>query len=1707
MRFVLIFVVCFSAVHGWAQQALTTAPGKIGVSVADGARYYYGKRNEAPRGIEFKEKKVTASQFLASVNQYLNVPAEFSFVEQASNTDQLGMKHRELQQYYQGLPIEGLVYRVHEKQGIVTSANGRAIREINLTMNTSITEERAFHLAVRYVNGKDSVFRTGRRLIVSKNFAYTPGSFAVAYQFDIDVSLIEQWRISIDARTGDVINKVSLVQTCGIDETPPVLVSNFSLSRTATPWLPYSTGTGLTNYYGRQTIRVEKTGESSSQLIGQSEHGGLLKTYDFRNVSILSLLLFFQWHKAYLVSSYNNIYDQDYVKPAVSAQWAAEKAYEYYYTKHNRNSYDNHGSAIVSYVHVDVNMNNAFWTHNLLAFGDGNNNNPLVELDIVSHELTHGVTQFEARLEYYNEPGALNESFSDILGKAVEFDAFGDTATWIMGKHFGPGGVRNIANPNLKNQPDTYGGEMWYVGSEDGGGVHTNSGVQNYWFYLLSEGGSGVNDQRLNYSVNAIGIDAAARIAYRNLTEYLGPQSEYLDSRIGSMLAAADLYGQNSAMQQEVDKAWDAVGVIDEPIITNLQVFDITATTVNLKGSLQPRGNTVTYHFEYGTTPALGTLTTPYQYNGTVTGQLTGLQSETKYYANLVATNENGSSTFPVEFTTLSLQPLVKIKETVDVTETSASLHGQINPNSLATSFVFEYGTTPALGSVTPTFLLSNGTEYVDVSAAISNLEPRTTYYYRLKATNSHSTSITGTVSFFTAAKPVITSFAPVTGPIGTVVTISGSNFNPQSERNEISFGATKGKIMSSTTTEIKVELTAGASLASISLLDTESGLMTESIRQFVPTFNEPFSGRDMHLIMGVNDVNVYETAVQDMDGDNKPDIVARHYLGFSVYQNVNQGGDITEESFVRRTFNSESSPGKLALVDFDGNGLKDVTMWYQGALRIYPNQSVPGFVFFGTPVDIPNTADIRYPVYGDFDHDGHIDVCYYGVVAGQGQLTFIRNENPSGSLVAQNFSRRYTIPVSNDVWFLNSDDLNNDGKPDLLIGTYGASTVLTLKNISSPGAFAFEENTTQDPSRGRFARYFGSDLNDDGWKDIVQHSPHEAGSLSVFENKAEPDMSFESPAAVLSQHTQSSVEPADFNGDGKIDLVVGTDKREIVFLSNKGATGQPFSNVSFENVATRGMRIDPSNHVDAQLTINDLNGDGRPEVINTYSYYYGPRDGYIMEIWQNSPVDCLDPALVKVEVEGRKATILLPTGTTMEDFEIEYTDASWTSWTPAPQTIEYLSLSTRYRLRVRARCYLEYTDYAYTDFATDCVDLSYFEITTGIDRATLDWYSSYYFETEYSLEGENDWIAVPQYTTLIDDLLAGTTYDVRFRGRCSTLGEFTYQQFTTQCPGLGTLSVSAIDDDRAKIHWYSSYEGEVYLEYSSDNENWTEVDKTESLSSLLPSTIYFVRGRMACQHAESDFVVVSFMTKCQKIEDLTIDAITPNTARVSWTDSFDADEYILSYQLTSGGVIRTFTLATTSYQMIDLNPGASYEVSVSAKCANGTRYETVVFNTFCFVPYNLSVDQVDHTTARLSWNSEYNAVSYVIDYSIAGVNKWKSVKSTETGALLTDLRPGTEYEARVRVECVSASADYVAVDFKTLLYDETRYGPNPTPDKITLQPSKNLIGNRFVLSDYSGKVLFSGALQDYTIDLSMFSRGVYTLMIDGEPPIRIVRL
>jgi bacillolysin len=154
----------------------------------------------------------------------------------------------------------------------------------------------------------------------------------------------------------------------------------------------------------------------------------------------------------------------------------------------------------------------------------------------------------------------MNESMSDIMGKSVQFWSKPSDKNWKMSNDMN-WLIRDMSNPNAYGQPDTYKGTYWYTGSADNYGVHTNSGVGNFMFYLLVDGGSGTNDIGNSYSVSGIGLSKADQILYRSETVYLTSGSKYADWRTACINAATDLYGASSNEVVQVENAWYAVGI------------------------------------------------------------------------------------------------------------------------------------------------------------------------------------------------------------------------------------------------------------------------------------------------------------------------------------------------------------------------------------------------------------------------------------------------------------------------------------------------------------------------------------------------------------------------------------------------------------------------------------------------------------------------------------------------------------------------------------------------------------------------------------------------------------------------------------------------------------------------------------------------------------------------------------------------------------------------------------------------------------------------------------------------------------------------------------------------------------------------------------------------------------------------------------------
>lgn len=245
--------------------------------------------------------------------------------------------------------------------------------------------------------------------------------------------------------------------------------------------------------------------------------------------------------------------------------------YDYYLSRHGRDSYNGTGAQITSSVHYSRNYVNAFWDGTQMVYGDGDNSqsSPLTVLDIVGHELTHAVTSTSSGLIYANESGALNEAMSDIFGASIE--AYRDGAvsanTWKVGEEcWTPGtagdALRYMNDPALAGDYDYY--PTRYTGTSDNGGVHWNSGIANLAFYLMTAGGTHPRGKTSNVvpalDANAVtSITKAAAIFYRANTTCLTPGSTFSDARDCTQQAASFLYGASAFTS--VSSAWAAVAV------------------------------------------------------------------------------------------------------------------------------------------------------------------------------------------------------------------------------------------------------------------------------------------------------------------------------------------------------------------------------------------------------------------------------------------------------------------------------------------------------------------------------------------------------------------------------------------------------------------------------------------------------------------------------------------------------------------------------------------------------------------------------------------------------------------------------------------------------------------------------------------------------------------------------------------------------------------------------------------------------------------------------------------------------------------------------------------------------------------------------------------------------------------------------------------
>lgn len=533
----------------------------------------------------------------------LNEASTFTFTRETS--DEAGFTHQRYQQFYRGIKIEFGTVITHKKEGNVVKVNGELYNAIGLNLVPTLNANQAFQKALDFIKASEYLWEdpisaqamdyrkpAGELVILP---LVNKGEVKLAYKFDIYAKKpIAREEIFVEAHSGEILYTNPIIKH--IDH----LVSNEEIKATAQKFekmalnkekalfVPFVPANAATRYSGARTIETTQV-DATTFILDETSRGtgnGMV-TYNCESNQDYTNVDFVDNDNNWTAAEYDNAAKDN---AALEAHWGAEMTYDFWKNIFNRNSYDDAGAKIKSYVHYGSGYNNAFWNGSAMTYGDGSSMDALTAIDICGHEIGHAVCTYTSNLAYQNQSGAMNEGLSDIWGACIEqYGRFGnlnspvDTAspgtqgTWKIGEDVLNGGLRSMSYPRTKGDPDTFKGQYYVTTADDGTctpstsndrcGVHTNSGVLNHWFYIVTAGKAGTNNAPVSsggafaYNVTGIGMAKSAQITYYAERDYLTPNATFMDMRNATIAVASSLYCATSPEVQSVTKAWKAVNV------------------------------------------------------------------------------------------------------------------------------------------------------------------------------------------------------------------------------------------------------------------------------------------------------------------------------------------------------------------------------------------------------------------------------------------------------------------------------------------------------------------------------------------------------------------------------------------------------------------------------------------------------------------------------------------------------------------------------------------------------------------------------------------------------------------------------------------------------------------------------------------------------------------------------------------------------------------------------------------------------------------------------------------------------------------------------------------------------------------------------------------------------------------------------------------
>lgn len=474
----------------------------------------------------------TVRTFLRTHRQVLAIADPDSEFELRSRQfDRLGHRHLRFAQTFSNLPVwrSEIIAQLDRDGNLITLNGAYEPTPRKLVTTVTVSAEQAQQVAGAAFGDQGG---SDPRLVI---FAHANGMPRLAWEVRVSVDILHVWNVLVDAHNGSILNSFSEVAS---DNVAGSGVDLFGNTQALNVWEE-----GGLHYMVDTSKAMFNPASDPPQPVSSD---GVIVVLDAVNEP-----------------QTNNLIGQFVAAGAASGPWLADAVsaatnlsatYDYFLADHQHDSVDDDGASLLAFVRVDQGLANAFYNFatRTMYFGDAG---PWAgSLDVVAHEITHGVVAESAGLVYQDQSGALNESFADIFGEMVEADRTGQT-DWKMGSQLG-NPLRNMADPGSLTTflGGPYPSRMseYIFTSEDSGGVHLNSSIHNHAFYLLAVG-----------LPNAIGAGDAAEIFYRALTTKLSAQSQFVDARFAAIQSAEELFGIDSAQANATTEAFDAVEIFD----------------------------------------------------------------------------------------------------------------------------------------------------------------------------------------------------------------------------------------------------------------------------------------------------------------------------------------------------------------------------------------------------------------------------------------------------------------------------------------------------------------------------------------------------------------------------------------------------------------------------------------------------------------------------------------------------------------------------------------------------------------------------------------------------------------------------------------------------------------------------------------------------------------------------------------------------------------------------------------------------------------------------------------------------------------------------------------------------------------------------------------------------------------------------------------